>query len=147
MRFLLDTHIWLWSSREPDKLSSQVYQALSDPGNGRFLSPISIWEVLLLIEKKKLEMHEDFRKWHARTVEDLALEEAAVTSKAVHEMRSILPHQRDPADRFLAATAITYDLVLVTADQKLMAVPGLKVLAVRVSPTAGRISGSFGRRK
>jgi PIN domain nuclease of toxin-antitoxin system len=147
MRFLLDTHIWLWSSREPDKLSSQVYQALSDPGNGRFLSPISIWEVLLLIEKKKLEMHEDFRKWHARTVEDLALEEAAVTSKVVHEMRSILPHQRDPADRFLAATAITYDLVLVTADQKLMAVPGLKVLAVRVSPTAGRISGSFGRRK
>jgi PIN domain nuclease of toxin-antitoxin system len=129
MRFLLDTHIWLWSSREPDKLSSQVYQALCDPGNGRFLSPISIWEALLLIEKKKLEMHEDFRKWYARTAEDLALEEAAVTSKVVHEIRSILPHHRDPADRFLAATAITYDLVLVTADQKLMAVPGLKVLA------------------
>jgi PIN domain nuclease of toxin-antitoxin system len=129
MRFLLDTHIWLWSSREPDKLSSRVYQALRDPGNGRFLSPISIWEVLLLIEKKKLEMHEDFRKWYARTAEDLALEEAAVTWKVVHEMRSILPHHRDPADRFLTATAITYDLVLVTADQKLMAVPGLKVLA------------------
>jgi PIN domain nuclease of toxin-antitoxin system len=106
-----------------------VYQALCDPGNSRFLSPISIWEALLLIEKKKLEMHEDFRKWYARTAEDLALEEAAVTSKVVHEMRSILPHHRDPADRFLAATAITYDLVLVTADQKLMAVPGLKVLA------------------
>ena len=129
MRFLLDTHIWLWSSREPDKLSSQVYQALSDPGNSRFLSPISIWEALLLIEKKKLEMHENFRRWYARTAEDLALEEAAVTWKVVHEMRSILPHHRDPADRFLAATAITYYLVLVTADQKLISVPGLKVLA------------------
>ena len=74
-------------------------------------------------------MHEDFRKRYARAAEDLALEEAAVTSKVVHEMRSILPHHRDPADRFLAATAITYDLVLVTADQKLMAVRGLKVLA------------------
>ena len=129
MRFLLDTHIWLWSSREPQKLSSQVHQALSDPRNGRFLSPISIWEALLLIEKKKLEMHEDFRDWYARTVEDLALEEAAVTWRVVHEMRSILPHHRDPADRFLADTAITYELVLITADQKLMAVPGLKVLA------------------
>jgi PIN domain nuclease of toxin-antitoxin system len=129
MRFLLDTHIWLWSSREPQKLSSQVHQALSDPENGRFLSPVSIWEALLLIEKKKLEMHEDFRKWYARTVEDLALEEAAVTWRVVHEMRSILPHHSDPADRFLAATAISYDLVLITADQKLMAVPGLKVLA------------------
>ena len=74
-------------------------------------------------------MHEDFRKRYARTAEDLALEEAAVTSRVVHEMRSILPHHRDPADRFLAATASTYDLVLVTADQKLMAVRGLKVLA------------------
>ena len=74
-------------------------------------------------------MHEDFRKWYARTAEDLALEEAAVSWEFVHEMRSILPHHRDPADRFLAATAIAYDLVLVTADQKLMAVPGLKVLA------------------
>jgi PIN domain nuclease of toxin-antitoxin system len=129
MRFLLDTHIWLWSSREPQKLSPEVQQALGDPGNGRFLSPISIWEALLLIEKKQLEMHEDFREWYARTVEDLALEEAAVTSRVVHEMRSILPHHRDPADRFLAATAITYELVLITADQKLMALPGLKVLA------------------
>jgi PIN domain nuclease of toxin-antitoxin system len=129
MRFLLDTHIWLWSSREPHKLSSQVHEALSDPENGRFLSPISIWEALLLIEKKKLEMHEDFAKWYARTAEDLTLEEAAVTWKVVHEMRSILPNHRDPADRFLAATAISYDLILVTADQKLMAVPGLKVLA------------------
>jgi PIN domain nuclease of toxin-antitoxin system len=87
---------------------------------------MSIWEALLLIEKKKLEVHEDFRRWYARTAEDLALEEAAVTSKVVHEMRSILPHHRDPADRFLADTAITYDLVLVTAHQKPMAVPGLR---------------------
>jgi len=44
-------------------------------------------------------------------------------------LRSILPNHWDPAGRFLAATAISYDLGLVTADQKLMAVPGLKVLA------------------
>jgi hypothetical protein len=102
---------------------------------------MSIWEALLLIEKKKLEVHEDFRRWYARTAEDLALEEAAVTSKVVHEMRSILPHHRDPADRFLAATAITYDLVLVTADQELMAVPGLKVLA-NLRGLALRLGGS-----
>jgi PIN domain nuclease of toxin-antitoxin system len=79
---------------------------LSDPGKRQVLSPISIWEALLLIEKRKLEGHEDFRRWYARTAEDLALEEAAVTSEVVHEMRSIPPHHRDPADRFLAATAI-----------------------------------------
>jgi PIN domain nuclease of toxin-antitoxin system len=44
-------------------------------------------------------------------------------------MRYILPNHKDPADRFLVATAIAYDLVFVTADQGLINVPGLKVLA------------------
>jgi PIN domain nuclease of toxin-antitoxin system len=49
--------------------------------------------------------------------------------EGVREMRHILPNHRDPSDRFLAATAIAHDMVLATADQKLMGVPGLKVLA------------------
>lgn len=129
MRLLLDTHIWLWSSREPHKLTSEVHEVLGDPGNQRFLSPISIWEATILVAKRKLEMHEDFAQWFVRTVDDLALEEAALTWRVVHETRYVLPDHKDPADRFLAATAIAYDLVLVTADPKLTSVPGLKVLA------------------
>lgn len=129
MRLLLDTHIWLWSFREPHKLSSLVHQAIADPGNVVFLSPISLWEAIILMEKKKLEMHENFATWSARAIQDLELEEAALNWKVVHEIRFILPNHKDPADRFLAATAIAYDLVLVTADRRLMEVPGLKVLA------------------
>jgi|ERR1700690_3710129 len=128
MQFLLDTHILLWSFREPHRLTSQVHQALSDPGNALFLSPISIWEVMLLLEKKRLEMHEDFTLWFARAVDDLGLNEVGLGWKVAREMRYILPNHKDPADRFLAATAIAYDLTLVTADQRLMSVPGLKVL-------------------
>ena len=129
MRFLLDTHIWLWSSREPDKLSSQVYQALSDSGNRRFLSPISIWEALLLIEKKNSKCTRIFESGMHEPPRISPWKRPPLLRKSCTKMRSILPHHRDPADRFLAATAITYDLVLVTADQKLMAVRGLKVLA------------------
>lgn len=129
MRFLLDTHIWLWSLREPHKLTSQVHQTLADPANVLFLSPVSLWEVMIMVEKKRLEMKEDFAVWVARSAEDLELEELPLTWKAVQEIRYILPNHRDAADRFLAATAIAYDLILVTADQKLISVPGLKVLA------------------
>jgi PIN domain nuclease of toxin-antitoxin system len=128
MRFLLDTHIWLWSLREPHKLTSQIHQTLADPANDLFLSPASLWEVMILVEKKRLEMKEDFGVWVARSVEDLELEELPLTWKVVHEMRYVLPKHKDPADRFLAATALAYDLTLVTADQKLVSVPGLKVL-------------------
>jgi len=129
MRYLIDTHIWLWMLREPHKLSSLVHQALHDPGNERYLSPISIWEVTVLLEKGRIAMHEDFAVWFARTSEDVELIEAALNWEIAHNMRYILPNHRDPADRFLAATAVAYDLTLVTADQKLIGVPGLKVLA------------------
>ena len=129
MRFLLDTHIWLWMFREPHRLSSVVHQAVTEPANDCYLSPISIWEVMILLEKRRISFQEDFAVWFARTAQDLELEEAHLTWQAVHEMRYILPNHEDPADRFLAATAIAFDLILVTADQKLIGVPGLKVLA------------------
>ena len=129
MRLLLDTHIWLWSLREPRRLTSVVQQALADTANQKFLSAISIWEAMILVEKKRIVIHDDFTKWFLRTAEDLALAEVGLGWKVVCEMRYILPNHRDPSDRFLAATAIAHDMVLVTADQKLMGVPGLKVLA------------------
>jgi PIN domain nuclease of toxin-antitoxin system len=129
MRYLLDTHIWLWMLREPHKLSSLVHQTLYEPSNERYLSPISIWEVTVLLEKKRITTHEDFAVWFARTSEDVELIEAALNWEIAHDMRYILPNHKDPADRFLAATAVANDLTLVTADQKLIGVPGLKVLA------------------
>jgi PIN domain nuclease of toxin-antitoxin system len=129
MRLLLDTHIWLWSYLEPHKLSSEVQQAISDAGNSRYLSSISIWEAILLLEKKKIEIKQDFGEWFERTRFELSLQEAPLDWKVVHELRFMMLGYKDPADRFLAATAKAYDLTLVTADQRLLQIEGLKVLA------------------
>jgi PIN domain nuclease of toxin-antitoxin system len=58
MRLLLDTHIWLWTLREPHKLTSLVHQAMFAPENELYLPPISIWEVTVLLEKRKIKMYE-----------------------------------------------------------------------------------------
>jgi PIN domain nuclease of toxin-antitoxin system len=128
-RLLLDTHIWLWAMLEPHKLTSEVHQLLNASESQVFLSPISLWELSLLMDKKKFLLKEDFGKWVQRSVTDLGLEEVSLSWRVVHELRFLLPNHRDPADRFLAATAVAYDLTLVTADQKLIGVPGLKILA------------------
>ncbi len=49
----------------------------------------------------------------------------------VHELRFTMSGHRDPGDRFLVATARVYDLTLVTADERLLHVPGIRVLANR----------------
>jgi len=128
-RFLLDTHIWLWAATEPHKLTSEVHKFLNNPEMDRFLSPISLWELSVLVEKKRFALKEDFAVWAQRTISDLNLKEASLSWKVAYELRYILPNHKDPADRFLMATAIAFDLILVTGDQKLIGVPGLKVLA------------------
>jgi PIN domain nuclease of toxin-antitoxin system len=129
MRLLLDTHIWLWSTLEPHKLSSEVHQALSDTANVCYLSPVSIWEVVLLLEKKQIDIRQDFGQWFEQSQVEFALQEVPLDWKVVHEMRFLSLDYKDPADRFLAATARAYDLTLVTADRRLLNVPGLKTLA------------------
>jgi PIN domain nuclease of toxin-antitoxin system len=129
MNLLLDTHIWLWSYLAPHKLSSEVHRAIADGRNLRFLSPVSVWETVLLLEEKKIVIHDDFGEWFERTRSELELQEAPLSWKVVHEMRFTLLGYKDPADRFLAATARAYDLTLVTSDVRLLNVPGLKTLS------------------
>lgn len=131
MNLLLDTHIWIWSLLEPVKLSRRVRAELETPDNELWLSPISVWELLVLIEKGRVEVDKDPIPWVAEVSRSIPLREAAVTHEVAVESRAIdLPHQ-DPADRFLAATARVYDLTLVTADDRLLGARTISTLANR----------------
>jgi len=129
MNLLLDTHIWIWNDLEPQKLSSQVAQELVSSSNELWLSPVSIWELVLLVEKKRLVLRQEFHLWINESAQNLDLKEAPLTWEVAQELRFTMLGYNDPADRFLAATAKAYDMTLVTADQRLFEVPGLKVLA------------------
>ena len=120
MRLLLDTHIWLWSVFEPARLTARVATELEAEANELWVSPISIWETLVLVEKGRLAVTEDAERVVSAMLEAGPFREAALTHAVAMESRRIdLPHQ-DPADRFLAATARVYDLALVTADERLL---------------------------
>jgi PIN domain nuclease of toxin-antitoxin system len=131
MKFILDTHIWIWSYVEPHKLSSEVMREVSSPANDWFLSSASVWEMVMLLEKKRIQLDCDFRAWFKNSTEELNLTEIPITWEVAHELRFTTLGHRDPGDRFLVATAKVHDLTLVTADERLMQIPGLKVLANR----------------
>ena len=119
--------------REPWKLSSEVTQVVTDPQNELWLSPVSVWELTLLVEGKKITLGEQLDVFVLKSQKELSLREAAFSWAVADELRyTVLPH-RDPADRFLVATAKVYDLTLVTSDRILMEpLPGLKVMANRL---------------
>jgi len=129
VKLLLDTHIWLWSTLQPQKLSPRVTRALTNQENELWLSPISVWELNLLHGKGRVKAPDDVPLWVARSVEELRLTEAPLTIEVALAVSALhLPHG-DPADHFLAATAKVFDLTLVTADRNLIHAPGISVMA------------------
>ena len=131
MKLLLDTHIWLWNHLEPAKLSQPVARRLANPGNELWLSPISLWELVLLESKGRIVLNDEVGDWVAKALRAQPLIEAPVTHEVALETRRAGIQHQDPADRFLVATAKVFGLTLVTADERLIEAGGIKVLANR----------------
>ena len=120
MNLLLDTHILLWSLLEPSRLSRRISYELENDDNHLWLSPLTTWEILILIEKGRIEIDSDPIDWIREIFSTVPLKEAPLNHEIVIQSRRIqLPH-KDPANRFIAATAVIYGLTLVTADERLL---------------------------
>jgi PIN domain nuclease of toxin-antitoxin system len=129
VKLLLDTHIWLWSALQPQNLSRRIARELVNEENELWLSPISVWELIFLHRKGRVKTPQEIPAWVTRSMEDLRITEAPVTTEVALAVSALdLPHG-DPADHFLAATAMVFDLTLVTADRTLIHAPGISVLA------------------
>lgn len=128
MGLLLDTHIWLWGLLDPDRLSSGVRQALASRREELRLSPISVWEALILAERGRLTLEPDPRSWLRKAMSKCPIVEVPVTFDVVLASRNIDLEHQDPAGRFIAASAKVFGLKLVTADRRLLRCPDIEVL-------------------
>jgi PIN domain nuclease of toxin-antitoxin system len=128
LKLLLDTHIWLWSKLEPRRLGRRMRSELSDTSNELWLSPVSVWEALVLMQKGRIQVDDPFA-WIERAAEQMR--EAPLTREIVSAGLALPLLHADPADRFLAGTAKILKLTLVTADQKLLGLGEIASLANR----------------
>jgi len=129
LKLLLDTHIWIWSLNDPERLGKRVLQEMRDPANQVWLSPVSTWEALVLNAKGRLQLPPDLADWVARAT--APFREAPLTHEIAFASRWLPLPSQDPADRFLAATARVLSLTLVTADASLLGLGEIATLANR----------------
>ena len=125
MRILLDTHIWIWYLSGSARLPKRHRESLNRDNNQIWLSPISVWETLILSEKGKLRLRPEPISWIQQSLKRWPIKEAPLNIQVSIRSRQLdLPHQ-DPADRFISATALIYDLTLMTIDERLISAPWL----------------------
>jgi len=128
MKVLLDTHVWLWYLLGDPQMSQTHRTLIEDEGTDLYLSSISVWEAHLLIEKQRLPVTDGPREWIAQALRALQVRESGITFGIAMRSRSLALDYQDPADRFIAATAIETKMPLLTVDERLRACPELRCL-------------------
>lgn len=119
--YLLDTHIWFWHLTGSERLPDGLRNAIDTTLRELWLSPISVWELGMLADRDRVHLTTGFREFVDEAQRRFPVQEAALTREvALVSGEVALPH-RDPADRFLAATAVVHDLTLLTVDERLRA--------------------------
>lgn len=129
MRIICDTHIPLFYANAPSRLSRTAAAALEQGRHDGQLAiaDISLWELALLHERGRLLLPEEVSPvdYFSRLLQALRLQVLPITADiAVLSRRSLFQHG-DPADRLIAATALDGGWPLITADEKLRALPDL----------------------
>ena len=128
---ILDTQALVWWSTKPENLSRQAFARIeSETQKGKiFISSISIFEVYLLIKKKKIAFSVDIDDWLETIEKSSDFEFVPVNNKIAAKSVNIPePFHKDPADRIIVATARELGATLVTSDQKIRKYPHVQTL-------------------
>lgn len=117
---LLDTHAAIWILRDDPALGRRARNAaVAALEEGQLaVSAISFWEIALLIEKGRLRSLDDPGETRREMLRAGILEMPLTGEIAILAVGLNL--HSDPADRFIAATAIAHDATLMTADETLL---------------------------
>ncbi len=120
MKYLLDTHAFLWAAGDSAKLPTKVKLALAAPTNEVFVSAVTFWEIAIKHRLGKLDLvglrQEDLVDVAAR-LRFVTLPLTPEESNSYPQLTE--PEHKDPFDRLLAWQAIGRKLVLVSRDRRL----------------------------
>lgn len=116
MKFLLDTHTFLWFVNDNPQLSDRLKDLIEDENNVSYLSVASLWEISIKYNLGKLQLNPNYEEF---------IEEEVVKSninlleiKLEHlKINATLPfHHRDPFDRIIISQSIVENLPIITVD-------------------------------
>jgi PIN domain nuclease of toxin-antitoxin system len=123
MRLLLDTHILLRGSSEPERLSEATRSLLENPDNELVFSAVSLWEIAIKTGRGRDEFRVDAGLLRRRLF-DNGYAELPMTGAHAAALAGLPSIHRDPFDRMLVAQATAEGLTLVTSDPAVANYPG-----------------------
>lgn len=124
MKYLLDTHTWIWWHTRPGRLSRKVQSLIAKPAGYEelLLSAISVWEFCKLLEKKRIAISCDTEDWIRRALDVPNLRVVPLTPSIAYQSTVLQGlASSDPADQIIVATAREENATILTKDKAMRA--------------------------
>jgi PIN domain nuclease of toxin-antitoxin system len=118
---LLDTHVIIWLAQGTaiaTEAQEEIHRASLQ--EAVFISAVSAWEIVQLAVRGRVSMQMAPGQWIERFIAASGCSALPLTVESAVAAALLPPIHRDPADRFLIATAMLNDLVLITRDTKIL---------------------------
>ena len=125
MRFLLDTHAFVWAIGAPDRLSQRARAVISDSSNELLVSAVTAFEIATKHRLGKFPEAASLLLSYERTVEALGARELPISSHHGLVAGQMVWSHRDPFDRILAAQSVTEQFPLITSDAAFATLDGV----------------------
>jgi PIN domain nuclease of toxin-antitoxin system len=127
VKLLLDTHVWIWSQEDPDRLGPQTRRFLLSAEHENHVCTISTLELARLAAMGAVGLSIALREWVERALSALLAKTVAVSHEIAMEAYALPePFHQDPADRLLVAASRCLDLTMLTADRRILGYRGVR---------------------
>ena len=115
MRYLIDTHVFIWLMENSKKISPEIKTFLQDPSIDVLISIVSIWEIVIKQAKGLLKSPKDIEG----SISEAGFKVLPLEVSHVLKLKRLPDYHQDPFDRILIAQALAENLTLITADPKI----------------------------
>lgn len=119
MKYLLDTHCFLWWLTEPKRLSAQASKVIRNRENQVYLSAASSWEISIKYKLGKLPLPIKPAEYVISRVTACGFSQLSINHQHALLAGSLPLHHHDPFDRMLIAQAVFEKMCLITVDDKI----------------------------
>jgi len=119
MNWLIDTHTFLWSIMDPDRLGLKARDILQESDNRIFVSVISFWEISLKHALGKISLIDILPEQLPEAANQIDFETLSLSAAEAATFYNLpnLGH-KDPFDRLIIWQAIQNKMPLISKDKK-----------------------------
>ncbi len=119
MKFLLDTHVFLWWITESPKLSPRATEIISDGENEIYISAASGWEIAIKAKLGRLDMPEHPEDYIPEQIRRNGFLVLPISMDHALFVFNLPDYHKDPFDRLLISQGLLEGLPILSADAEI----------------------------